>query len=222
MSQLTATARVAPRTAGGARRRRDAPQPLRVVPGAAGRPASAVFVALCTALLIGGLLALLLLNTALSQGSFQLHDLQATSGELGDSQDALTQAVDAQRAPASLAARAVKLGMVPAGSPAFLRLSDGKILGVAKPAAKSDAFTVVTAPTPAASSSPQAATPAGPRTTVTTKGDVTTTTVVTRKANGVVETTVTSVDARTKATTSTTTVTTAGGPAVPGPTSTAH
>ena len=59
-----------------------------------------------------------------------------------------TQAIDAQRSPANLAARAAKLGMVPAGSAAFLRLSDGKVLGVAEPATKRPGFTVVTAAQP--------------------------------------------------------------------------
>lgn len=203
MSQMTATARVAPRTP---QRRGSAPRPLRAVPGAAGHPGSGAFAALCTALLVGGLMALLMLNTALAQGSFKLHDLQATSGELTDAQGALTSAIDAQRAPAALASRAAGLGMVPATTPAFLRLRDGKVLGVARPAKRGAGFTVVTAPTPP---SAKGATPpaAGPQTTVTTKGDITTTTVTTPRAGGQVEKTVTSVNARTKVTTSTTTIT---------------
>ena len=44
-----------------------------------------------------------MLNTAMAEGSFTLHNLQSTSGELADTQDALTQAIDAQRSPANLA-----------------------------------------------------------------------------------------------------------------------
>lgn len=212
MSQMTATARVASRAP---QRRTAAPQPLRVVPGRAGHPGSAMFAALCMLLLVGGLIGLLMLNTSMAEGSFTLHRLQATSGELTDTEEALTAAIDAQKAPANLAARAAKLGMVPADSAAFLRLSDGAVLGVAKPAEKRTGFTVVTAPqaksarpgsgSVAAGSSKGAA--AGPRTTVTRKGDVTTTTMVVTKPDGSVVTTSTSVNARTRATTSTTTTT---------------
>jgi hypothetical protein len=171
-----------------------------------------VFAAFCMLLLIGGLMALLMLNTSMAEGSFTLHKLQATSGQLTDTEEALTAAIDAQKAPANLASRAAKLGMVPADSAAFLRLSDGAVLGVAKPAKKRPGFTVVTAPQvkPARGSSGAAAASttgaaAGPKTTVTRRGDVTTTTVVVTKPDGSVMTTTTSVNARTKATTSTTT-----------------
>jgi hypothetical protein len=155
-------------------------------------------------LLCAGLFGLLMLNTAMAEGSFTLHNLQSTSGELTDTQDALTQAIDAQRSPANLAARATRLGMVPADSAAFLRLSDGKVLGVAKPAKKGRGFTVVTAPQASSAKSGPAKT-GDPATTVTKKGDVTTTTSVVTQPDGSVVTTVTSVNAKTKATTSTTT-----------------
>jgi hypothetical protein len=209
MSQQTATARVASR----APLRRQAPsQPLRVVPAALGQPGNGVFAALCMTMLVAGLVGLLMLNTAMAEGSFTLHRLQATSGELTDTQQALTQAIDAQRSPANLAARAAKMGMVPADSAAFLRLSDGKVLGVASPARKQPGFTVVTAPE-ASSSSAAKVKDTAPKASVTTKGDVTTTTVKVSKPDGSLVTTVTSVDARTKATTSTTTTTPATKPA---------
>jgi len=201
MSQQTATARVASRAPA---RRATPPQPLRVVPAAVGHPGNGVFAAFCMALLCAGLVGLLMLNTAMAEGSFTLHNLQSTSGELADTQDALTQAIDAQRSPANLAARATRLGMVPADSAAFLRLSDGKVLGVAKPAKKGPGFTVVTAP--AATTAKAATTTRNqPSTRVTKKGEVTTTTVVVTKPDGTVQTTVTSVNAKTKTTTSTTT-----------------
>jgi hypothetical protein len=175
-----------------------------VVPAAVGQPGNGVFAALCMTLLCAGLFGLLMLNTAMAEGSFTLHNLQSTSGELADTQDALTQAIDAQRSPANLAARATRLGMVPADSAAFLRLSDGKVLGVARPAKKQSGFTVVTTPQ-ASSAKAGPARKNGPATTVTTKGDVTTTTMVVTKPDGSVVTTVTSVNARTRTTTSTTT-----------------
>ena len=197
MSQQTATARVASRAP---QRRSAPPQPLRVVPAAVGQPGNGVFAAACMLLLVAGLFGLLMLNTAMAEGSFTLNNLQKTSGELTDTQDALTQAIDAQRSPANLAARAAKLGMVPAGSAAFLRLSDGKVLGVAEPATKRPGFTVVTAAQPPSAKKADTS----QKTTVSRKGDVTTTTVLTTKPDGSVVTTVTSVNAKTKATTTST------------------
>lgn len=206
MSQQTATARVASRAPA---RRAAAPQPLRLVPAAVGHPGNGLFAALCMLLLVGGLVALLMLNTAMAEGSFTLHRLQQTSGELTDTQQALTQAIDAQRSPANLATRAGRLGMVPSDSAAFLRLSDGAVLGVAKAAAKDPGFTVVTAPQASASTpgTTKSAAPTTPRTTTKVKGDVTTTTTVVTKPDGSVVTTVTRVNARTRATTSSTTTT---------------
>jgi hypothetical protein len=111
------------------------PRPgLRVVTAPPPDRARVAFAALCLLLLVGGLLTLLLVNTVMAGGSFRLHDLQATSDQLTDRQQALRQDIAVQAAPARLAARAKALGMVPSQSPAFLRLSDGKILGVAQAA----------------------------------------------------------------------------------------
>ncbi|MGN6612108.1 MAG: hypothetical protein ACTHLJ_10065 [Angustibacter sp.] len=128
-----ATARTTPGTAG-ARPARPPRPTLRVVRPPAVERGRTVFAVACLLLLVGGLLSLLLINTALAQGSFTLHDLQAQSDELGDREQALRQDIDVQAAPERLAARARALGMVPSQSPAFLRLSDGKLLGVAAPA----------------------------------------------------------------------------------------
>jgi hypothetical protein len=89
-----------------------------------------------------GLLTLLLINTALAQGSFQLHDLQATSDRLADTEQTLRESIDAAAAPQRLAEQARALGMVPSESTAFVRLSDGKVLGVAQPAKKPERPTV--------------------------------------------------------------------------------
>ena len=67
-----------------------------------------------------------LLNTALAQDAFRLHTLTQEHRTLGDREEALRREVEALRAPQELAARATALGMVPAGPPAFLRLSDGE------------------------------------------------------------------------------------------------
>jgi len=145
MSQQTSTARVGARALN--RPVTTTPR-LRVVTGAPLRRGDAKFGVVCAVLLAAGLIGLLLLNTALAQGSFTLHDLQATSDQLTDVQDALNQAAEASRSPANLASRAASMGMVPSQSVALLRLSDGKVIGVATPAAAGTGFTVVGTTTP--------------------------------------------------------------------------
>jgi hypothetical protein len=140
MSQMTSTARVGARALN--RPVTTTPR-LRVVTGAPLRRGDAAFGVSCAILLAAGLIGLLLLNTALAQGSFTLHDLRASSDQLTDVQDSLNQSVEASRSPANLASRAVSMGMVPAQSAAFLRLSDGAVFGVATPATPGSGFTVV-------------------------------------------------------------------------------
>ena len=106
------TATAAPRVAS---RRRGIPRaaqlaPLRVVPAAIRRTGGGVFAVLCITLLAAGLVALLMMNTALASGIYQVKDLQATSGTLTDQQEQLTQVVDDLRSPRNLADRAQQLG----------------------------------------------------------------------------------------------------------------
>lgn len=130
-------------------------------------------VVLALLLLGAGLITLLLINTALAQGSFRLHDLQATSDRLADTQQALHESIDAAAAPERLAQQATALGMVPSQSAAFIRLSDGKVLGVAEPAEAPKR------PTVASSSAP----------TSTTKKKTSTTKASTTKESGTQSTT---------------------------------
>ncbi|MGW7579113.1 septum formation initiator family protein [Streptomyces sp. NPDC054765] len=96
--------------------------------GAGGTAARTPFVLLIVVLLGSGLITLLLLNSALNQGSFELSKLEKKTDELTDEQQALQQEVDAYSAPGALERRARRLGMVPGGSPAFL-LPDGTVRG---------------------------------------------------------------------------------------------
>ncbi|HET8601887.1 MAG TPA: hypothetical protein VFL99_16300 [Segeticoccus sp.] len=153
MSQMTATARAGVRSIA---QRPSVPR-LHVVSGAESRSGGVGFALFCVGLLVSGLVALLLLNTSMSQGSFTLYDLQSTSGELTDQTTSLRTQLRDQEAPANLARRAAAQGMVPSASSAFIRLSDGKVLGVAKAASGAQRFTVVT---PAASGSTATATKA--------------------------------------------------------------
>ncbi|MFE2039690.1 septum formation initiator family protein [Streptomyces sp. NPDC059477] len=107
----------------------------RLFPAGRAQAARTPFVLLVVALLAGGLIVLLVLNSALSEGSFRLADLQRDTKALTDEQQALQRDIDAYSAPEALQRRARELGMVPGGDPAFLG-PDGKVRGVPSPAAE--------------------------------------------------------------------------------------
>ncbi|MGW3334509.1 FtsB family cell division protein [Streptomyces rubiginosohelvolus] len=110
------------------------------------------FVLLVVLLLGGGLITLLLLNSALNEGSFRLSELKRDTTELTDEQQALQRDVDSRSQPDALEKRARELGMVPGGSPAFLN-PGGTVRG--KP-------TEATAPPPSPSPSPTPSPSASP------------------------------------------------------------
>jgi len=123
---------------------------LRLVPQRRSSAAKTPFAVVLVVLLVGGLLGLLLLNTLVAQGSFQLSRLSAESRALQQQEQQLAAEVQQLQAPAGLARRAEKLGMVPGGSPAFLRLSDGKVLGKPSKGKKPPAAQPKPSPAPAA------------------------------------------------------------------------
>jgi hypothetical protein len=108
---------------------------LTVVPVRAAAETRTSFAAGVVALLVTGLVGLLVLNTVLGKDSFHLHDLRVQAVELADTEQRLVREVEALRAPGTLAQKATEMGMVQAGPPAFLRLSDGAVLGATDPAA---------------------------------------------------------------------------------------
>jgi hypothetical protein len=156
-------------TAAAARAARPAPRPaaqpttpragyLRLVTARRSSAARAPFIIAVVVILAAGLLGLLLLNTVLAQDAFRLHTLQLQSHVLADQEQSLQREVERLQSPQSLATQATRLGMVPGGPRAFLRLSDGKVLGVAVPGQ---------APVVLASAPPAVATTAGKPTTAT-------------------------------------------------------
>jgi hypothetical protein len=131
------------------------------------RAARTPFVLLVVALLAGGLITLLVLNSSLNEGSFQVSRLKKQSTDLTDEQQELQRDVDAYAAPDALARRAAELGMVPGGDPAFLA-PDGTVRG--RPSAAPRVSLVrpgpvaqpSPTPTPAGSASPDPARSPGP------------------------------------------------------------
>ena len=103
---------------------------LRVVYGAPFRPPRMPFVIFVLSLLAAGLVGLLLLNTELQSGTFQVTALSQRADQLQDNQEQLEKQVRTLESPQNLADRALKMGMVPNPNPVFLRLSDGQVLGV--------------------------------------------------------------------------------------------
>ncbi|MGW4734823.1 septum formation initiator family protein [Streptomyces shenzhenensis] len=134
----------------------------RLFPAGRARAARTPFVFLVVLLLGGGLIGLLVLNSALSEGSFRLDDLQKRTKSLTDEEQALRRDIDAYSAPDALQRRARELGMVPGGDPAFLG-RDGTVKGVPSPAARQSAVRSPAPPPPEAlTSAGSSASPAVP------------------------------------------------------------
>lgn len=144
----------------------------RLLPVGAGHAARTPFVLLVVLLLGGGLIGLLVLNSALSEGSFHLDDLQKDTKTLTDEEQALQRDVDAYSAPDALQRRARELGMVPGGDPAFLN-PDGTVKGVPGAAARNSSLLtvrppeVIASPPAAGTTGGTTATPATPTPTPT-------------------------------------------------------
>jgi len=105
----------------------------RLFPTGGGQAARTPFVLLVVVLLGGGLIGLLMLNSALSEGAFKLDDLQKETKSLTDEEQSLQRDIDAYSAPDALQRRAQELGMIPGGDPAFLN-PDGTVKGAPSPA----------------------------------------------------------------------------------------
>jgi hypothetical protein len=121
---------------------------LTVVPRTAGRRAARVpFVMLVSLLLVGGVAGLLAFNTSMQQASFTATAMQQRAAALDAKEQSLTMQLDALRDPQRVALRAKQMGMVPPSVPAFIRLSDGKVLGTPIPATYADSLRITPLPT---------------------------------------------------------------------------
>jgi hypothetical protein len=121
---------------------------LTVVPRATGRRAARVpFVTLVSLLLVGGVAGLLAFNTSMQQASFTATAMEQRAQALDAEEQSLTLQLDALRDPQRVALRAKDMGMVPPTSPAFIRLSDGKVLGKPSPATVDNSLRVTPLPT---------------------------------------------------------------------------
>jgi hypothetical protein len=108
---------------------------LRVAPPAPVTTPRAPFVALVLFLVVSGVLGILVLNTKINENAFRLKDLRDRQSTLDLKEQQIRDDLALAESPNSLAAQARRLGLVPAGTPAFIRLPDGRVLGVPQPAA---------------------------------------------------------------------------------------
>jgi cell division protein FtsB len=120
---------------------------LTVVPRSRTRATRVPFVVLVSLLLIGGVAGLLLFNTQMQQVSFTATSLEQQAQILDAREQSLKLQLESLRDPQRVAVQAREMGMVPPANPAFLRLSDGKVLGEPRPATAEDAIRIRPLPT---------------------------------------------------------------------------
>lgn len=94
----------------------------------------ALYAAVAVGMLLTVVVAQLLLSIGISQGAYQLNTLQSKQAQLQRSYQAVSEDLNRVSSPQNLAANANALGMVSNSSPAYLRLSDGAVLGAPLPA----------------------------------------------------------------------------------------
>ena len=102
-----------------------------------GRSSKRQFAMIIMTTFVSGMLLLLFVNTMASQASFEKHAVQLELAQITSDTQALQQAVIRGESVENLTKVAYRMGMVPVQSPAFLRLTDKKILG--KPEAATSA-----------------------------------------------------------------------------------
>jgi hypothetical protein len=121
-----------------AQRRPVAPEPVaEPVPDAPPSPVAlprASFIVLVLGVVVAGVLGILVLNTKINENAFRLDDLRNQQAALDLQEQQLAQELAEKESPGNLAAAAKRLGLVPAGTPAFITLPNGRVVGVPQPA----------------------------------------------------------------------------------------
>lgn len=145
---------------------------LRLVTRPTVRRRDAGFALACALLAVLGLVGTLLANIARAEGAFEIERLRDQSTVLRAEETALISDLRQVSSPARLAQRAEGLGMVPAPARQFVRLSDGKAIGVAeaaKPPVRASVTTKKPATTKPATTKPTTQKPAASSGTTTSK-----------------------------------------------------
>jgi hypothetical protein len=94
----------------------------------------ASFIVLIASVLIAAVLGVLVLNTKINENSFTLDNLRSRQSSLDVQEQQVSQQLADLESTGNLSRLAAQLGLVPAGSPAFIVLPGGKVVGVPEPA----------------------------------------------------------------------------------------
>jgi hypothetical protein len=94
----------------------------------------APFLVLMVSLVVLGVAGVLVLNTKINENAFKLDSLHGQQQNLDLQEQQAKQNLAELEAPGNLRAAATRLGLVPAGTPAFINLPDGRVVGVPQPA----------------------------------------------------------------------------------------
>ncbi|GAA4173407.1 hypothetical protein [Gryllotalpicola koreensis] len=109
-------------------RKRGLLAPVDAPVGAKHRP-KLLYASIAVGALVLIVIAQLALSIGVSNGAYELNSLQQQQKQLDRAQQASSEAVDRLSSPQNLAANADALGMVANGSPVYLRLSNGTVIG---------------------------------------------------------------------------------------------
>ncbi|MEV0648662.1 hypothetical protein AB0I28_25720 [Phytomonospora sp. NPDC050363] len=114
-------------------KRRPVRRPDTVAPPAPVTTPRTPFVVFLIGLVAAGIVGLLLLNTAISEDAFALHELRGEGAALDAHEQQLKDELAELSSPGNLAAAAKRLGLVPAAEVTYIRLPDGRELTMPKP-----------------------------------------------------------------------------------------
>lgn len=146
---------------------------LRVAPPAPISAPRAPFVAVVISLVVVGVLGILVINTKTNENSFRITKLQDQQASLNAQEQELNNQIAEYETPNYLNAAARRLGLVTTTNLAYLRLPDGRIIGVPKPGEGQPAVTSQDGATPAAPTTPAGTTATGTTGTGATANDTT-------------------------------------------------
>jgi hypothetical protein len=114
---------------------------LRVAPPAPISAPRAPFIAVVIALVVAGVLGILLINTRTNENTFRISKLQDREAALDNQQQNLENQIAGYESTGNLDAAARRLGLVKADNPAYIRLPDGRVIGVPRPGEGQKAIT---------------------------------------------------------------------------------
>jgi hypothetical protein len=119
---------------------------LAVVPRLRTRTSPLPFVTLVSFVLLSGVIGLLMFNTSMQQAAFAATTMEQQAATLDAREQTLRMELDVLRDPQRVALTAQRMGMVIPSTPAFMRLTDGKVLGTPAAATREDGLRLLPRP----------------------------------------------------------------------------